>query len=132
MSNPINNSKTLEWTNQRFKSRFSRVNRHCIPSCEAAPRRPMKKALEIRPVLAPGPYISDAVFQIRFGMPRKKENCSNIIHTSLSTRQMPQDATCRDSCGTFASIAGLSNMHNLKNQQTKIGAGNGRERLAMW
>jgi len=94
----------------------------------------MKKALEIRPVLARGPYISDAILQIAknpFGMPRRKENYSKIIHTSLSTRQMPQDATCRDSCGTFASIAGLSNNKTLKNQQIKFGAGKGRERLAL-
>ena len=44
---------------------------------------------------------------------------------------MPQDATCRDSCGTFASIAGLSNNKTLKNQQIKFGAGKGRERLAL-
>jgi len=94
----------------------------------------MKKALEIRPVLAPGPDISDAVLQIAknpFGMPRRKEDSSNIIHTSLSTRQLPQYAPCRDSCGTFASIAGLSNNETLKNQQIKFGAGNGRERLAL-
>ena len=40
---------------QRFKFKFHEFNWHCIPSCEAAPRRPMKKALEIRPVLAPRP-----------------------------------------------------------------------------
>ena len=83
----------------------------------------MKKALETRPVLAPGQCISDAVLQIAkkpFGMPRRKEDYSNIIHTSLSTKQMPQDATCRDSCGAFAGIAGLSNMQTLKKSANKI------------
>ena len=90
----------------------------------------MKKALEIRPVLAPGPCISDAVLQIAKNLLECHEE-KKIIHTSLSTRKMPQDATCRDSGGALASISGLSNMQSLKNQQIKFGAGNGRERLVL-
>jgi len=92
----------------------------------------MKKALEIRPVLAPGPDISDAILQIAknpFGM--QERLLFKDYSYKLVNKQMPQDATCRDSCGTFASIAGLSNMQTPINQQTKIGAGNGRERLAL-
>jgi len=78
----------------------------------------MKKALETRPVLAPGQSISDAVLQIAKNHLKCHEE-KKIFHTSLSTRQLPQNATCRDSHAALAGIASLSNMQN------------GRERLAL-